>query len=300
LTVLEDQPAITKVAAATGLAAAAGVLGLSYGILEARLYRTRTYTIPVLPPGTQNIRILQISDTHLRLGKQRLIRFLESLAEDRYDIVLATGDLLGDPKAVDECLRLLNRLEARIGRYFVFGSSDYYSPVLKSYLDYFLRRRSHGTRKNPIYRFREGLKAAGWQDLNNSIVSVDLAGIHAQISGMDDPWLNRDDRRVLVRDPGVEFAMLVVHDPAPYRDAADAGFDLIIAGHTHGGQVRIPFVGAVVTNSTLPRHLARGLAKIDQAWLFVTPGLGTGKFAPFRFMCPPEASLLVLEPRQTQ
>jgi predicted MPP superfamily phosphohydrolase len=283
---------------AAAITTAVGIGGLTYGVLEARLYRTRAYSVPVLPVHAHGIRLLQVSDLHLRLSNQRLIRFMETLAEDQYDLVLATGDLLGDPEAVDECLRLLNGLKARMGRYFVFGSSDYYSPVLKSYLDYFLGRRSHGVRRNPSRRFREGLKAAGWCDLNNSAISVELAGLKAQVVGMDDPWLHRDDRSVMIREDGAEFAMVVVHDPAPYRDAADAGFDLVVAGHTHGGQVRIPLVGAVVTNSTAPRRLARGLAKIDHTWLFVSPGLGTGKYAPFRFMCPPEASVLHLVPRE--
>jgi predicted MPP superfamily phosphohydrolase len=287
-----------KVAGAGGLAAAVGAGGLAYGFLESRLYRTRAYVVPVLPPDAREISILQVSDLHLRLSNQRLIRFLDSLAKEQYDLVLATGDLLGHPNAVEECLRLLNGLDARMGRYFVFGSSDYYSPVLKSYFDYFLGRRTHGTRRNPIRRFREGLIVAGWRDLTNTSISVELDDIRTQVVGMDDPWLHRDDRSVLVRDDDAEFAMVVVHDPAPYRDAADAGFDLVIAGHTHGGQVRVPFYGAVVTNSTVPRRLARGLSRVGESWLFVTPGLGTGKFAPFRFLCRPEASLLHLRPRE--
>ncbi|MGH7425130.1 MAG: metallophosphoesterase, partial [Candidatus Methylomirabilales bacterium] len=86
----------------------------------------------------------------------------------------------------------------------------------------------------------------------------------------------------------------------PYDAAARAGFDLIVTGHTHGGQVRLPLVGAVVTNSKLPRRYARGLSRIDGAWLQVNPGLGTGKYAPFRFLCPPEASVLELVARGSQ
>jgi predicted MPP superfamily phosphohydrolase len=89
----------------------------------------------------------------------------------------------------------------------------------------------------------------------------------------------------------------VVHDPAPYQDAAQAGFDLVVAGHTHGGQIRFPLIGAVVTNSTVPRRLALGASWVGRTLLFVTPGLGTGKFAPYRFLCPPEASVLELVPR---
>lgn len=278
--------------------AAAGLAPVAYGFVEARRYRVGHYSLPVLPPGANPISILQVSDFHLRTANRRMIRFLESLASEEHDLVLATGDLLGGPDAVDECLRLLNGLRARVARVFVFGSSDYYAPVLKNYLDYFLNRRRHGTSRNPTERFRGRLVSEGWLDLNNAAVTLDLNATRTQITGLDDPYLKRDQRELLVRDPEAELAMLVVHDPAPYDHAFRAGYDLAIAGHTHGGQVRLPGLGAVVTNSTLPTSLAMGASKVGGSWLFVTPGVGTGKYAPFRFLCPPEASVIELVPRQ--
>lgn len=297
---LEVETPLQLLGLASSVAGLLGAAALAYGFLEARLYRTKRYRVPVLPPGARDVTILQVSDLHLRLRRGRLRRFLDSLAAKPHDIVLATGDLLGDPEAVDECLRLLNGLEARMGRFFVFGSSDYYAPALKSYLDYFLKRRHHGTARNPTRRFREGLTAAGWKDLNNATLRIDLDGTTTDIVGMDDPWLNRDDRAVLSRTHGTFLGLVVVHDPAPFQDAVDAGFDLVVAGHTHGGQVRLPFVGAVVSNSTLPPKLARGLSRVGPGWLFVSPGLGTGRYAPFRFMCRPEASVLHLVEREGQ
>ncbi len=287
-----------KIARGAAMATAVGAGAAGYAFLEARLYRTRSYTVPVLHPGASRITILQVSDLHLRLRRQRLIRFLESLEGHPQDLVLATGDLLGDPEAVGECLRLLNGLEAKGGRYFVFGSSDYYAPTLKSYLDYFLGRRRHGTARNPTRAFRHGLTGAGWQDMNNTTVRTTVNGTSIQLTGMDDPWLHREDRSLLVREADADTAVLVVHDPAPFEDAFEAGYDLVIAGHTHGGQVRLPLIGAIVSNSTVPPRLARGLSNVDGSWLFVTPGLGTGKYAPFRFLCRPEASILHLVPKE--
>jgi predicted MPP superfamily phosphohydrolase len=71
---------------------------------------------------------------------------------------------------------------------------------------------------------------------------------------------------------------------------------LILAGHTHGGQVRIPGVGALVTNCDIPHERARGLSRWRTSWVNVSAGLGTSKYAPFRFACRPEASLLTLVP----
>ncbi len=81
------------------------------------------------------------------------------------------------------------------------------------------------------------------------------------------------------------------------RFAAD-GYDLVLAGHTHGGQLRVPGVGALVTNCGLDRSRARGVSRWgSHMWLHVSAGLGTSPFAPVRFACPPEASLLTLVPR---
>ncbi|MEX2587361.1 MAG: metallophosphoesterase, partial [Actinomycetota bacterium] len=250
--------------------------------------------MPVLPPGSEPVRVLQVSDLHLRTSNRTMVGFLESLAGDSYDVVLATGDLLGAPASVDETLRLLNALTGTELRGFVFGSSDYWAPVLKNYLDYFLNRRRHGTTRNPTEYFRSGLTSTGWLDLNNTDQIVQARGRSVQLTGLDDPYLHREDRNLLVRDPQAAVAIVVVHDPAPYDDALDAGYDLVISGHTHGGQVRMPLKGAVVTNSTLPPDLARGLSRVGRGWLFVSPGLGTGKYAPFRFLCPPEVSILNL------
>lgn len=270
---------------------------IGYGFIEARLPRVRLHRLPVLPQGHPEIRILQVSDTHLRTTNRRLMRFLESLTNQQYDLVLATGDLLGEPASVSDCSRLLNAMRGRSGRFFVFGSSDYYAPGFKSYLDYFMKRRRHSARRNPTEKFRSSLIEEGWIDLSNQTKSVTIEGFSWQITGLDDPYLKRDDKNLLVRSPEAQFALCVVHDPAPHEIAAREGFDLIVSGHTHGGQVRFPLIGAVVTNSTTPTSRARWATKLNGSYLFVSPGLGTGKFAPFRFMCRPEASVLELVPR---
>lgn len=276
---------------------AAALACFFWGLIEAKLYRIRGHTLAVLPPGAPSIRILQVSDLHLRRSNRRLARFLESLSNETFDVVLATGDLIGEPKVISECARLLNQLRARSGRYFVLGASDYYSPKFKNYLDYFLKRRRPGTRRNPTSDFTRRLLESGWIDLTNVNSAAEWKGIEVQLTGLDDAYLRRDDRTLLGRDAKVSLAVCVTHDPAPYLDAAARDYDLVISGHTHGGQVRFPFIGAVVTNSDVPRNRARWTSRVGRMLLFVSPGLGTGKYAPFRFLCRPEASVLELDPR---
>ncbi|MGH9196337.1 MAG: metallophosphoesterase [Acidimicrobiia bacterium] len=278
------------------LAVAAAALPVAWGVIEARLFALEHYGLPILPgsKSSSDLTILQVSDLHLRPRSRALAKFIRSLRDSTYDVVLATGDLLGDPSAVELCAELLNSLSARHGRYFVLGSSDYYAPTFKNYLDYFTGKRRIPTKKTRTQEFRDALHKAGWEELTNRTVMRDLGGMTIQITGLDDPHLNRDDRTLLVRDAAADFALCVVHDPSPYLEASRAGFDLIVSGHTHGGQVRLPLIGALVTNSDLPRRYARGLSVIEKSTLFVNPGLGTGKFAPFRFLCRPEASVLHL------
>jgi hypothetical protein len=85
-----------------------------------------------------------------------------------------------------------------------------------------------------------------------------------------------------------------MHSPNSAPEAVACGYRLVVAGHTHGGQVRMPLVGALVTNSDLPRRLASGAIRFGDALVHVSPGLGTSKYAPFRFLCRPEATLLEL------
>jgi predicted MPP superfamily phosphohydrolase len=90
-----------------------------------------------------------------------------------------------------------------------------------------------------------------------------------------------------------------VHSPDPAPELAAFGWNVILTGHTHGGQVRVPFVGALVTNSHVPTRIARGLSMLPPAVMHVSPGLGTSKYAPFRFLCRPEATVIELVARPT-
>lgn len=285
-----------------GAAAAAAGACVAYGFVEARRYRTRRHVIPCLPPGAAPVRILEVSDTHMQASNRRLRAFLESLASEEYDVVYAAGDMLGGPDSVEPLAAALNTLRATTARVFVLGSSDYYVPRLRSYVKYLRRpgstRRRRRRSRNRTEEYRRLLIEAGWMELTNRQVEIKLGTLRTQVTGLDDPHLTRDDRTLLVRDPAADFSLCLVHDPAPYADAARAGYDLVLSGHTHGGQVRMPLIGALVTNSHLPRRYARWTSRIGDTWLFVSPGLGTSRFAPFRFLCPPEASVVELTPRR--
>jgi uncharacterized protein len=293
---------LSKVALLAGAVAAAGAACVGYGVLVERdWYRLRRERVRALEPGQPPLTVLHLSDLHLTVADTRRLAFLERLAAEPVDLVVLTGDMLGEPAALDPVLEALGRFRPRLGAVAVLGSNDYWAPRFRNPLGYFLgpssrRRRSSG--RNPWRELVDGLQARGWTVLSNRrgrLADVELAG-------MDDPHIRRDDPGVAVPADGQvppRLRLGVVH--SPYRRALDAfagnGYDLVLAGHTHGGQVRLPGVGALVTNCDLPRDRVRGLSRWGSSWLHVSAGLGTSKYAPFRFACRPEASLLEVVPR---
>jgi predicted MPP superfamily phosphohydrolase len=287
-----------------GLLAAAGTATAAYGCLvERNMFTLRRFNVPVLAPDAEPLRVLHISDLHMTPGQQRKQAWVSRLAATDPDLVITTGDNLAHPGAVTAVVRALQPLLDRPGA-FVFGSNDYRGPVFKNPFGYFRRSRSYVQGADlPTEDLRDVLVAAGWADLNNARSSVKAGGRTVEMIGVDDPHVARDDYAAVAGrvDPTADVHLGLTHSPEPEiltRMAAD-GAELLLAGHTHGGQVCVPGVGALVTNCGLPRRMAKGLHRWpgSDAWLHVSAGLGTHPTAPVRFACRPEASVLTLVPR---
>ncbi len=184
---------ITAVAAA-GLVYSAG--------FEARSFRLRRVTVPVLPPGMRPLRVLQVSDIHMVGGQRKKQRWLRSLAGLRPDFVINTGDNLSDPEGVPEVLDALGPLMEFPGAY-VFGSNDYYGPKLRNPARYLLEKTQgkHGLNGNPpavdvVHNpwedLRDGFDAAGWLNLTNTRGTLKIDGMSLELTGLDDPHIKRD------------------------------------------------------------------------------------------------------------
>ena len=293
-----------------GFAAAAAAV-VAYGVLiERNLFGMRTETCDVLTPEGNPITVLHISDLHVAPWQSRKIEWVRSLASTKPDLVVVTGDSLGHRDALPALRRALAPL-AGIPGVYVHGSNDYFGPHIPNPATYLWR-------PSELNEDREALDTAGledlyhelgWVSLNNAAARLTVGGNRILFVGTDDPHIGRDRLDVVMgaveqqleSGDAIDAVIGVTH--APYRRVLNAlttvGADVIFAGHTHGGQLCIPGVGALTTNSDLPLSLARGLAVWNHegrsSFLNVSAGLGTSIYAPMRFACPPEAILVSLD-----
>jgi predicted MPP superfamily phosphohydrolase len=294
------------------LAAAGGAAAIGYAsVIERNWFALRQVEVPVLPVDATPLRVLHISDLHLTPGRHRLMSFVRALAPLDPDLVVNTGDSLASPRAVQPVLDALGPLLDKPG-VFVYGSNDLFSPKPKNPARYLWRTSEgeHG-REEPDLPWEElgaGLSAAGWLDLNNKRGRLKAGNLDIAFAGVHDPHAGQD-RYDEIAGPAeaADLRVGVLHSPEPAvmdRFVAD-GYELLLSGHTHGGQVCVPGFGALATNCGIERSRAKGLSLHPQAarddgktaWLHVSAGLGTSPWAPVRFGCRPEATLLTLVPR---
>ncbi|MCO8274530.1 metallophosphoesterase [Actinoplanes sp. TRM 88003] len=284
---------------------ATGAATFAYAsLIERNLFTLRRFDVPVLEPDAEPLRILHISDLHMMPDQRRKQTWVAALAGVDPDLVVVTGDNMADPESLPGVLRALDPL-LEIPGAFVFGSNDYRGPRWKNPILYLLPEREYvqGDANLPAEDLRAALTDAGWADLNNARTIIKAGGRSVELVGVDDPHINRDEYDTVAgpTNPGADLHLGVTHAPASrVLNAMSAdGFNLLLAGHTHGGQVCVPLYGALTTNCDLPKSMAKGLHRWpgSDSWLHVSAGLGTHPTAPIRFACRPEATVLTLIPR---
>jgi predicted MPP superfamily phosphohydrolase len=303
-----------RVAARTlGVGALAGAATLAYsGGVEVRWFALRYVDLPVLPTDHRPLKVLHLSDLHVTPWQARKRDWVRGLAALEPDLVVNTGDNLAHRDSVPVVLDMLDDLLDAPG-VFVFGSNDYFAPTLRNPLRYLLPDRGSRNTSAPVLPWRQlrsSLAERGWVDLTNRTDTLKVGDTTFAFAGVDDPHLEYDDLAAVAgpADPRADVRVGVTH--APYLRVLDQfvadGYEAIFAGHTHGGQVCLPFKGALVTNCDLDAERVKGLhrhpadAPAEQpgsSWLHVSAGLGTSPYAPVRLFCRPEATLLRLTPR---
>jgi uncharacterized protein len=230
--------------------------------------------LPRLPRQLDGFRIVQLSDIHHSpfTSREQIERAVETANNLKPDLIALTGDYVSKERAyAAPCAELLGKLRARYGVYAVLGNHDHWTDA--ALITDLFRAEKITVLVNQGMRF-ENNGAAFW-----------LAGVDDTMVGLEDLSL------ALAGSSADEFKLLLAHNPIILRRAARAGVDLVLSGHTHGGQVNLR---SGRRESRRPRRrLLKGLARQGETQIYVTRGLGT-VVLPVRFGCPPEVSLLEL------
>lgn len=258
----------------------------------------------MLAKGTSPLRVLQLADLHITAQQRRKVSWIRELDALDPHLVISTGDHFGgSEEAFENTLRALEPFLHRPGA-FVWGNNDHFAPVPKNPSRYFTRTTTQrrGSRID-LAPFRTRLTDAGWLDLNNSVATRTVNGVRIGFGGVDDPHTRRDRFGQIAGrvDAVADIRIGLTHSPEPrvLDWFADDGYQLVLAGHTHGGQVRVPVYGAPTTNCGIDRSRVRWMSRWRgpsgrECALHVSAGLGTSPYAPVRFCCRPEATLLTL------
>ena len=300
---------LLRTAATTG---AAAVGALAWSQVERVSPVLRRYLVTTgRPASSPTLRVLHISDLHLFPGQEWLVEWVRGLAEEDFDFVVSTGDNFGSVDALPMLQDAYQPLLEHPGA-FVLGSNDYYSPRAKPWVAYLSKRvRSRQPVRNvpdlPWYEMAQEWTDAGWVDLSNQAETLTVTNSSGQdlrlgLIGVDDPHIRRDRMPATPDGWGDATTLRLGLTHAPYQrilnEFTTLGVEVAFAGHTHGGQLCVPGYGAIVTNCDVPRRYAKGLHRWgfggDSCALHVSAGLGTAMYAPVRFACRPEASLLTI------
>jgi predicted MPP superfamily phosphohydrolase len=223
-----------------------------------------------LPPRFDGYSILHISDMHADLSEDAMRRTIELVPDLRYDLCVVTGDYRGKTYgSYEQCLADVARVRSHLRApvYGVLGNHD-------------------------TIRMVPGLEAMGIRMLLNEADAITRDGERIHLAGIDDAHFYRVDNieKAAEHIPHGACSILLSHTPEVYRQAAHAGFALLLAGHTHGGQICLPGSIPIMLDSALPRSLGSGAWKYHEMAGYTSVGAGTSIVA-VRINCPPEITL---------
>lgn len=245
----------------------------------------KTLRLPTLPRELDGLTIAHLSDLHMtgKITHDFYDAIVDHTNQLEPDMVVITGDIAEKVMCLDWIVPVLSRLKAREGKYFILGNHEMKLP--------------------DVGEHRRLMEQAGFTDLGSRAMRVPLRGTEILIVGSEVPWFGMNPK--LTDDPGFLvpvhgqvgsphlFRLLLSHSPDQLPWAKLNNFDLMLAGHTHGGQIRLPLIGALISPSKFGCRYAGGLYYETPTLLHVSRGLCGDH--PIRLNCPPELPLLRLE-----
>lgn len=257
------------------IAVTSGTYAYAYYI-EPRLLinKRQKITSEKIPKSFNNFKIVQFSDTHLgfHYTTAQLEELIEKINAENPDVIVFTGDLLDEPqhfKAQVELSQTLKKLRANVGKYWIYGNHD------------------HGGYGTNIVK--EIMDQANFTLLNNDHIVLEKTQDRLIIAGIDDVMLGKPDlNEALLNVNPNDYTILLAHEPDIADVVATYPVDLQLSGHSHGGQVRLPFIGHLYTPPYAEKYVQGKYTLNDnQLDLYVSSGIGTTRL-PLRFLCQPQ------------
>ncbi len=281
-----------------GLIFVSGVAAFFWAfVVEPHQFHIRYFQLNLSKPLKRNYRVLHLSDIHFSGPRKKLSWFFDRLAKESYDFIFLTGDIFdcaqGAPYATEE----IRKLKSRHGIFAVWGNHDHYDYRLSHFLTGFLRK--HPKHRNPIEILAKSLLDAGVQILRNETVEVRDGEDVFLVHGVDDPVTRQADVDKIVGNVQHQKAnFLLTHTIDVFYEIPEDHIDVSFSGHSHGGQVRVPGVGPIITHTRFGRDYAKGVKALKGTACVISQGMGTSRFLKPRFLCPPEALVLEIGPKR--
>lgn len=279
-------------------------------LIETKLFRVWEIKLPlrerrlsdeiaVLSDRLPELKILHITDTHFNGQDRMKLNFLERVLQHAGDLdfVFITGDIMDTPGGLTSCFRLAGMIEAKLGIYAVLGGHDFYrsGELLRKYIAIHKSRPipSQCRKPNPVEKLRNGLRRRGVVVLEdeNRILTLP-GGNRIAIIGLQDAFFFHCDYDKAWDGVDGLPAIVIAHSPDVLPQAARRGADLAFFGHTHGGQVRLPVKGALITRSKVGTQRARGIFREDESIFTINQGMGASRGTHIRLCCRPEVTLM--------
>ncbi|MSR77987.1 MAG: hypothetical protein EXS63_07180 [Candidatus Omnitrophica bacterium] len=276
---------------ATAMGAAA-VYGWSRWV-EPRWFQINHHQILVEKTLHKPLRILHLSDIHFAEHNPHLFRFFDRLGQEEVDLIFVTGDIIDLDEGIDRCIYNLKKLRPAQGIYAVMGNHDHYRYEVRDTIMGNFFGEPHPATTNDVKRLVRELQTMGVHVLTNESQTIEYHGTSLRIHGVDDPTTGKADVEAVRKNlmPG-KMNLLLTHSVDALAAFEEGEIDVSFSGHSHGGQIRFPWIGAIFKHTRMGRHYVDGIKKLKGTHCAISRGIHAGRSIRNRLLCPPEAILL--------
>ena len=263
--------------------------------IEPRSFQVNRHEVTIPKWLDHPLRILHLSDTHFAKPDRHLSRFFDQLAKLDYHFVFLTGDIMDCEEGIPICVENLKKLRPTHGFFAVFGNHDYYDYRLLDVFTHNFPGQKKPLREQHSDLLKEALEGIGVRVLKNETATAYFEGNHLLIHGLDDPTTGRANVRQAMHDfHPKEINLLLTHTVDAFLDIGENEIDVSFSGHSHGGQIRLPGVGPIISHTMIGRQYASGILSYQGAVCSISRGVNASRYFYLRLLCPPEAILLTL------